>query len=115
MKDSTLLKISLAVSVTGIFIILYLVEFQNRLPDNLNEITKDQLDSLIKVEGEVTKVTKTPGLLILNIKDNTGTTEVIAFTSQESLIEKGMKVEVTGRVQEYQNKLEIIADEIKIT
>lgn len=114
MKDSTLLKISLAVSITGIFIILYLVEYKNAQTSGLSEITRDQLDSIIKVEGEVTKVTKTPGLLILNIKDLTGTTEVIAFTSQESIIEKGMKVEVTGRVQEYQNRLEIIADEIKL-
>lgn len=114
MKDSTLLKISLIVSIAGIFTILYIVESQNLSPIKLNELTKDQLDTIIKIEGKVTKVTKTPGLLILNIKDFSGTTKVIAFTSQESVIKEGMKVEAIGKVVEYQGNLEIIADEIKI-
>lgn len=112
MKDSTLLKISLILSITGIFVLLFLLEFQEIKSTEIQNITKSKLETQVKIQGIITSIKETPGLYILNVKDNSSIIPIIIFKETSLTLEKNMQVEITGKVQEYQNKLEIIADEI---
>ncbi len=112
MEDSTLLKISLIISITGIFTLLFILEFSEVKPFQIKDITKKQLENQIKIQGEITSIKETPGLYILNVNDLTETITVIIFKEDPLNIKKGMYIEVTGEVQEYKDELEIIADKI---
>jgi len=112
MKDPTLLKISLILSITGIFLLLFLLEYQEIKSYQIQNITKSQLDTQIKIQGTITSIKETPGLYILNVKDNSSIIPIIIFKESPLNLKKDMQVEITGKVQEYQDKLEIIADEI---
>ncbi len=112
MKDSTLLKISLIISITGIFLLLFILEFSEVKPFQIKDISKEQLELQVKIQGEIVSIKETPGLYILKVDDLTETLTIIVFKEEPLNIKKGMYVEITGKVQEYKDELEIIADKI---
>jgi len=112
MKDETILKISLIISITGIFLLLFILEFSEVKPFQIKDISEEQLELQVKIQGEIISIKETPGLYILKIDDLTETLTVIIFKEEPINIKKGMYVEITGKVQEYKDELEIIADKI---
>ncbi len=97
---------------------------------NLSDIStileEKNIDKTVKIQGTLNRVTKTPEVIITNIQDETGNIPIIIFTNNETKIldfftpnkkeidlEKGMRVEITGKVIEYKGQLEISADEIR--
>jgi len=114
MKESTLLKIALIGALVGIFIILFISEKIDLSESNIANITKSNLDQKVKIRGLVTKSYETPGLLILSIKDNTGTISVVVFKEENLTIDKNHVVEIYGTVTEYKEQIEILADEIRV-
>jgi len=79
MKEENLLKISLICSLFGILIILFIAENTNLPNSNIANLTKNQIDTKVSVSGSVNYITETPGLIILNVGDNTGNITVIIF------------------------------------
>lgn len=114
MKDSTLLKLSIVCSLIGIFILLIISEKIDISKSNISAINKNTIDKKVKIKGYITSITETPGLYIMNIKDETGEITAIVFKEEPLDIKKGSIVEVEGKVLEYNDKLEISADLIKI-
>ena len=114
MNEKKLLKICFVISIIGIFLLLSLAEFSQPKFYLINDITEKQLDTQIKIEGTITKTKDLPGLLLFDLKDNTSKMTVVAFKDFEINLTKGYNVSVTGKIAEYNNVLEIIADEITI-
>ena len=114
MKEKTLLKISLITSLVGILILLVILDKIDVSDSNINAINKTFLDKQVKIKGEITRITETPGLYIMNVKDNTGDIDVIVFKEEKLELEKGNIIQIEGQVTEYQGKLEIIAKKIVI-
>jgi len=114
MQEKTLLKISLITSLIGILILLLILDKIDVSDSNINLINKTSLDEQVKIKGEITRITETPGLYILNIKDNTGNIDIIIFKEDKIDLEKGSIIQVEGQVTEYQSKIEIIAKKIII-
>lgn len=112
MKDETLLKISLIISVTGIFILLFLLEYSQLDLIKIQNVTQNELETQVKIQGELVSVKETPGLYILKIDDQTKTITVIVFKETPIEFKKGTYLEITGEVQKYKDELEIIADKI---
>lgn len=112
MNEKTLLKIALASSIVGIFLLLLILELSEVQSYQIANITNSQIDKTVKVTGKITKIKETPGLLILDIKDNTGVITAIAFKNKAVELEKNSIIEMTGKVQKYKDKLEIIANQI---
>ncbi len=114
MQEKTLLKISLITSLVGILILLIILDKIDISDSNINQVNKTFLDKQVKIKGEITRITETPGLYIINIKDNTGSMDIIIFKEEKLELEKGNIIEVQGQVTEYQGKLELIAKKVVI-
>jgi RecJ-like exonuclease len=111
MENSTLLKLSFIVSIVGIFILLIILEYQEIPFYQIKDITKDHLEKSVKIQGTIITIKETPGLYLLKVKD-TKIIPVMIFKEEEIDIKKNSKVEIEGKVTEYKNELEIIADKI---
>lgn len=114
MKDSTLLSIALSCSLIGIFLLLIISEKVNLDSSNISGITEKLNNKYVKIKGTITNSRETPGLLILDVKDNTGSIKVIAFKESQINLTKNQIIEVEGKITKYQDSLEIIADKITL-
>ena len=105
-------KTSLIISLLGILILLIYSENITLPTKNIQNITKKDIDKQVKVIGQVTRLTDLPGLMILNIKDNTEQMTVVVFKEEKLNINKNDFLEIQGKVAEYRGELEIIAEKI---
>ncbi len=105
-------KTSLIISLLGILILLIYSENITLPTKNIQNITNKDVDKQIKIIGQVTRLTDLPGLMILNIKDNTEQMTVVVFKEEKLNINKNDFLEIQGKVAEYRGELEIIAEKI---
>jgi aspartyl/asparaginyl-tRNA synthetase len=110
MKDSTLLKISIIFSISGI-ILLYFISENIVIEEMDSNIIEEYKDKTVKITGVVEQATKTESATFLKIKQPS-TVDVVVFESLD--IEKGSYMEVTGKVDEYNDEYEILADKIRV-
>src|SRR3989344_2499030 len=101
MKESTLFKFALAVSLIGILALLIIVEKIELPLTNINSAKDTKDENLIKVKGTIE-----------NVKEETGNINVIVFKENNLNFTKNSLVEIEGKVQEYQGKNEVIAKRI---
>ena len=114
MQAKTLLKLSLIISVIGIFTLLLIIEKIEIKNSDISNISNYSLDQKVKVKGFISSVKNLPGILILTLRDNSGEITVIVFKEEEIELKKDMLIEVEGTLKEYKGKLEIEADKIKV-
>jgi len=114
MEESTLLKISLVSALVGIIIILFSAETITAPYLTIDNITKDHIDKTIRTGGLITSSKETPGLILINLKDSTGEITAIIFKDKNITISRYLPVEVTAKVVEYEDELELQIEEIKI-
>ena len=114
MKDKTLLKISFITAVVGILILLFILDRISLSNVNISNLTKENLDEKIKIKAELIKITETPGLYLLTVKDFSGTITVIVFKDEILELKEGNILEIEGQVASYKDKIEIIAKKITI-
>lgn len=113
MDEKTLLKVALFCSLIGILILIIVSEKITITSYEINAIDQTLIDKEIKINGEITAIKETPGLLILTIQDSTGKITVITF-DKEITITKGAHVEIQGTVTKYENILELDAKIIRL-
>jgi DNA/RNA endonuclease YhcR with UshA esterase domain len=112
MDESFLLKIALVVSVLGI-IFLYLISTQIELNDTtIEKITSGSVEDKVSVTGLVTSV-KQSGKTTFITLSQTNNVDVVVF-SKDVNAAAGDNVKITGRVQDYNGKKEIIADRVEM-
>ena len=112
MKENQLLRISIIFSLIGILILFYLTGSLEPRAYEINSLTKDNIDDVVKVNGRVSSFSETPGLYLINLKDDTVMITVVVFKDDELELMEGMEIEIVGQVTEYQDRLELIAKEI---
>ena len=112
MKEKNLGGISLIFSLIGILILFYLTYTIEPNSYNINSLSRDNLDEVIKVKGIVESYSETPGLYLITLNDNTGKITIVVFKDEKIELQEGINLEVIGQVVEYENKLEVIAKEI---
>ena len=108
METRTLLKISLAISLIGVFSLLLLPNISPS-PITISEIENKTLGTRVRIIGNLT----TPRELVedfysINFKDATGEIRIILtknFTTNKT-------VEITGLLSEYKNKTQIQVEKI---
>lgn len=76
------------------------------------EIRDDMIGKAVTLSGTVYSISEKNGNIFLNLYDGTGNIDVVAFRTSVS-VTKGQNVTVSGKVAVYNNKLEVIANEIK--
>jgi len=109
-----IVKIALVVAVIGIIALFFLTQYKNEAISKVEDLKIGQVE---RIEGMVNSVYVSKDRhVFLNIADNTGEIDVVAFKSANIDIaydlENGDQISVLGKVEEYKGKLEIIAKEI---
>mgnify|MGYP001587684887 CR=1 FL=1 len=113
MEDQTLLKLALIVSMTGILLLIFVSDIVEVKEYKITDLTRKDIEKDVKIRGKVTRVTETPGLLIFNIRDETGEVTAILFKEDPINITENQRLEIEGKVKEYKDKLEIEVSELK--
>src|SRR3989344_5046355 len=99
MKDSTILKISMILAIFGLISMYYLSDKLEITITNIGSIDKQSIEKDVKIEGYATKITKTKSIQIIELKDLTGTIDVVIFDIT-TRIQKGSFLSITGKVTE---------------
>jgi len=110
MKDSTLLKISLIISILGILILFFIADNSKIKEVEVNKL-EHYKDKTVKIKGIIEEVTKTESATFIKVKQP-NLVEVVVFEALN--LSKGNYVEITGKVDEYNDEYEILADKIKV-
>jgi exonuclease VII large subunit len=109
-----ILKISIVIAVAGIIALFFLTQYNKEIITKIEDLRIGQVE---RVEGMVNSVyVSKDNHVFLNIADNTGEIDVVAFKSANIDVayelENGDQISVLGKVDEYKSELEIIAKEI---
>ncbi|MCH8329453.1 MAG: hypothetical protein IIB81_03605 [Nanoarchaeota archaeon] len=115
MKEKTLLKVALICSLLGLLVI-YLISNNIEIKEkNIEKITLDNKDEFVKLRGIVSRVTDTEKVTIMEITQPQQITVVLFKNENKTMpIQQGNEVEIFGKVDEYEGKLEIIADRLRV-
>jgi len=109
MKESTLLKISLISSLIGVLLLL-VVSTQLKVDEKLiSEIDETNLDSQVRINGVVVDSQKRGTVTLINLAQ-LEEMQIVVFTN--ITLNKGDYIEVTGKIGEYENQLQLVADKI---
>ncbi len=115
MKEKTLLKIALICSLLGL-LILYLISNNIEIKEkNIEKITIDNKDEFVKLNGIVNNVIDTEKVTLIKILQPQEITVVLFKNENKTMpIQQGNEVEIIGKVDEYEGKMEIIADRVRV-
>ena len=109
MKEKALLKIALVASCIGL---LLLFIFSKNI--EVNEATIDKIDGMqdeeVRIQGVVERVSNMEKVTFIEITQEVSTT-VVVFDNIS--IETGERIEVIGKVDEYNGESEILAEIIE--
>jgi len=115
MKDKTLLKIALATSIIGLFLLFLISDSIEVDQTALDRITLNNVDETVKIQGTITSVRDLETVTITTIQQPEERTAILfKGDSQPTALQEGMHVEILGKVDEYNGNPEIIAHRIRI-
>jgi len=112
LKKINLLKVSLSISLIGIFLLLFLANFIPPKHLNINQINNNLLNQKVQIQGQVLNIRdyENQNLQVILVKDETGQIEII--TNKITSIQKDTEVVVIGKITNYKEDLQITADKI---
>ena len=108
------LKISLALSLVGILVLIFLSSHLEPKSLPISNITEEYLNQEVKITGQITKIKdfKDINFQILEFQDLTGSIDVT--TNSENLtINKNLTYVIIGKVSDYNGTIQINADKIQ--
>ena len=113
MKETTLLKIALVCSLAGLvalYIISSKIEVKDYKPNTLNK----NIGEDVKLIGSIAKITDRGDVVFIEVNQQSPITVVLITDDDNLKLNNGDNVEVTGEVQEYNGRNEIIAEKIRV-
>lgn len=119
MEDQVIFKIALATSILGLVGMMFFADDIAPREVKIMDLNRGMLDEDVSVEGVVQSVKKSSqsNTYFMDIMDGTGKISLIIFDSSVQDLQKAnisisglsnRRVKVTGKVSEYQGKIEII-------
>jgi len=104
------LKISLIISLIGIFLLLILSNFLEPKLIGIEKINNGLIDKKVRVQGKIfdTRIYSSD-FQVISIKDETGKVDI---TSPPINVSLDQEIIVTGTVKEYKQYLQVWADKI---
>ena len=113
MKEHHLLKIALICSLIGLAVLYFIsirIEIKEYKPNTLNKNIGDD----VKLKGTITKITDKGDVVFIEVAQLSPVT-IVLFSNDDNLkLNKGDNIEVTGELQEYNGKDEVIAEKIRV-
>lgn len=111
MNEKTLLKLALIMTVTGLLILFFISETIEPKEKPLSQINKENIDAFVKLTGTITSVASKEKVTFIQINKQE-TAQVILFDNIS--LSRGDKVEIIGKITEYNGKLEVIAQQVRV-
>ena len=110
MQESTIFKISLITTIVGLTFLLF---YADQVETPIVDLNEAKLDDEVKVRGEITSLRSHENTYFLEVAgERIENVDVILFSDEEIFLQKGNYVELTGVVEEYKGKKEVIADKV---
>ncbi len=111
MEEKTLFVVSLVIAVLGLlFLFFYAEEVDIRSVGQLDTALPQEQ---VLVQGIVTRMGGNDKVLFLEIAgERVENIEVIVFKEEDIYLQEGDYVEITGTVEEYQGKKEVVASTV---
>jgi DNA/RNA endonuclease YhcR with UshA esterase domain len=111
MQEKTILKVSLIVILIGLsFLFFYAEELELQ---NVAEIDSIPAEEEVKMSGIIGKVTNSEKVIFLKLEaEKKEYVDVLLFNEEEIFLKEGDYVEISGTIEDYQGKKEIIANKI---
>ena len=113
MEEPTLFKVSLICSLIGTLAIIFISENLEPQIFKISAIDLSKIDQEVKIIGNVSSIRQTKGLTILSVKDSSGVIPVVVFKQGDENFQKGSKVEIAGKISEFNNQPQITAKTVK--
>lgn len=115
MKEKTLLKIALIVAVLGTSVLFFASSNLEVDEKTIDKINKDNLDENVKINGVVSRITELNSTTFIEITQPSSIDVVVFKDKQGNLsIKEGSRIEIMGKIEEYEGNLEIIAYRIRV-
>ena len=122
MEDHHIFKIALVMSILGLVGMIFSADLITAREVQIKDINRGMLDEDVSLEGVVQNVKKssTSETYFLDIMDGTGKITMIIFESSAQDLQKtnisiyslnNRRVKVTGKVSEYQGKIELLLND----
>jgi DNA/RNA endonuclease YhcR with UshA esterase domain len=123
MEDSFIFKLALAMSILGLIGMVFSANLITAREIKIKDINRGMLDEDVTVEGVVQNVKKSSysDTYFMDIVDGTGKITLLIFESNAQDLQKSnvsiyslnnRRIKVTGKVSEYQGKIELILDNV---
>ena len=115
MKEKTLLKAALIITLVGLAV-LYLISGSIEIEEtNMEKITLQNKGDFVKIKGTVSNKVDAGKITILDITQPHEITVILIKRDNKTIqINHGNEVEIIGKVDEYNGKMEIIADKVRV-
>lgn len=109
MDESTMLKIAMVVGMLGICSLLIVLKASKIGESTLGEAKLMEEGGSAKITGTIERVSAKDQFTILTLRSEERVS-VVAFSSMN--LSKGQRIEVTGKIKEYEGENEIVADNV---
>ncbi len=112
MNEKTILYASTIITIIGLlFLYIYSDEFDTKvIVQNLEQLPTSQP---VTIQGTITQLQKTDKATFLQISgQRTETADIILFNKEAIFLEEGQQVEISGTVEQFKGKPEIVANKV---
>jgi len=112
----SLIKAALITALIGLVALIFLSENLEPKLIKINEISGGDLESFVKIQGMAISIKDNGDFSIIKVNDGTENITALVWKTKEFNrlnLSKNEKIEVLGKVTEYNGLLEISAEKIK--
>ncbi len=109
MNETKLLRICLGIAALGIVSLFFLSHNLEAKEIEISLITPDYVGQTISVSGTVSKISLGDGMTFITLEDD-GELFPVVFFQEISDVFSGDKISVSGKVQEYKGRLQIVGE-----
>jgi len=111
MEEKTIYLVSLIMILVGLFFLfIYAGELDMKAIETVETVTPGEP---IKLTGTITKLNTQEGTLFIEVEGNkVVTTPAIVFSGEDLFLQEGDFVEVSGMIEKYNGKTEIVASKV---
>lgn len=111
MQEKTILQVSIVVIILGLFFLLLYA--QNLDVRNVERIDSEIPEETVLLKGVINRVSQHDKVIFLEmLGERIEKVDIVLFNDEEVFVKEGDYAEITGTVEEYKGKKEIIADKI---
>ena len=111
MKEQTVLKIALICALAGVVILYFISDNVSIDEKAINKIDNGNIEESVKITGRVERISNLENVAFLEISQPSSITVIVFGNLNASA---GDNVEVIGKIDEYNGKLEVIGQRIRV-